>query len=101
MYINFPNQDDRGAHVNISGIGLAKYSPNASNGKALMEFLVSESAQSLYAETNMEYPVRVGVKPSSLVSSWGGFKIDNLPLDNIAKHRKMALSLLDKAQFDL
>ncbi len=101
VYINFPNQDDRGAHVNISGIGLAKYSPNAKNGKALMEFLVSESAQSLYAETNMEYPVRSGVKPSRLVSSWGDFKIDDLPLDNIAKHRKMALSLLDKAHFDL
>jgi len=99
--INFPNQGNRGAHVNISGIGMAKYAPNKENAQALMEFLVSPSAQELYAETNMEYPVREGVKVSELVASWGAFKADMLPLETIAKHRKSALVLLDKAQFDL
>jgi len=101
VYINFPNQSNRGAHVNISGIGMAKFSPNAANAKALMEFLVSAPAQQMYAETNMEYPVRKDVKASELVSSWGSFSADTLSLTTIAQHRKTALKLIDKAQFDL
>ncbi len=101
VYINFPNQSNRGAHINISGMGLAKYAPNKANALALMNFLVSEPAQKMYAETNMEYPVRPGVKPSKLVASWGEFKADNLSLETIAKQRKAALALLDKAKFDL
>ena len=101
VYINFPNQNNRGAHVNISGMAMAKYAPNKANALALMNFLVSEPAQKMYAETNMEYPVRPGVKPSKLVAAWGEFKADNLSLEVIAKHRKTALILLDKAQFDL
>jgi len=101
VYINFPNQNNRGAHVNISGMGMAKYAPNGDNAKALMEFLVSKDAQQLYAETNMEYPVRTDVMPSALVASWGKFKADALPLETIAKHRKEALKLIDQAKFDL
>jgi len=101
VYINFPNQDNRGAHINISGVAMAKYAPNTKNAKALMEFLVSEPAQLLYAETNMEYPVVKGVPVSTMVASWGDFKADGLSLEKIAKNRKAALTLLDKAQFDL
>jgi len=99
--INFPNQSNRGAHVNISGVAMAKYAPNKKNALALMEFLVSEKAQQMYAETNMEYPVRQGVAVSELVASWGGFKADELSLETIAKNRKAAIMLIDKAQFDL
>ncbi|WP_448212878.1 Fe(3+) ABC transporter substrate-binding protein [Colwellia sp. MEBiC06753] len=99
--INFPNQANRGAHVNISGVGLAKHAPNADAGKALIEFLASEQAQKMYAELNMEYPVRAGVAKSELVASWGEFKADDLSLETIAKHRKTALKLLDQAKFDL
>lgn len=99
--INFPNQANRGAHVNISGMGMAKYSPNAKQAKALMEFLVSEQAQQMYAETNMEYPVRAGVKKSAMIAAWGDFKADTLSLETIAANRKIALKLLDQAKFDL
>ncbi|ALO33958.1 iron ABC transporter substrate-binding protein [Colwellia sp. MT41] len=101
VYINFPNQKNRGAHINISGIAMAKYAPNAKNAQALMEFLVSKPAQQLYAEMNMEYPVRTDVAVSELVASWGSYKADSLPLEEIAKNRKVALKLLDQAQFDL
>jgi iron(III) transport system substrate-binding protein len=99
--INFPNQENRGAHVNISGVGIAKYSPNLDNAKALMAFLVSKPAQQLYAETNMEYPVRADVSPSKLVAAWGTFKADSVSLETIAKNRNLALKLIDKARFDL
>lgn len=101
VYINFPNQDNRGAHINISGVAMAKYAPNPKNAQALMEFLVSEPAQLLYAETNMEYPVVKGVPVSTMVASWGDFKADTVSLEKIANNRKAALTLLDKAQFDL
>lgn len=101
VYINFPNQKNRGAHINISGVAMAKYAPNSSNAKALMEYLVSEPAQKMYAQTNMEYPVRAGVEVSPLVASWGSYKADTLSLEDVAKNRKLALMLLDKAKFDL
>ena len=82
-------------------MALAKYSPNKQNAKTLMEFLVSIPAQQLYAETNMEYPVRSDVTASTLVASWGAFKADSLSLETIAKQRKTALKLIDIAQFDL
>jgi len=99
--INFPNQSNRGAHVNISGVGVAKHAPNRDSAIALIEFLTSEKAQQMYAETNMEYPVREGVRKSEMVAAWGEFKSDRLPLETIAKHRKTALKLLDQAKFDL
>ena len=101
VYINFPNQKNRGAHINISGVAMAKFAPNEKNAQALMEFLVSKPAQKLYAQTNMEYPVRKDVEASKLVASWGTYKADDLPLEEIAKNRKTALKLLDQAQFDL
>lgn len=99
--INFPNQKNRGAHVNISGMAMAKHAPNKANAVKLMEFLTSAMAQQMYADMNMEYPVRAGVSPSKLVASWGEFKADSLPLTTIAKHRKAALKLIDQAKFDL
>ncbi|WP_286233488.1 Fe(3+) ABC transporter substrate-binding protein [Thalassotalea sediminis] len=99
--INFPNQQNRGAHINISGVAMAKYAPNRDNALALMEFLISEKAQQMYAETNMEYPVRKGVPSSDLVASWGAYKADDLPLVTIAQHRKTAIKLIDQAKFDL
>ena len=99
--INFSNQKGRGAHVNISGMGMAKHSPNKSSAEKLMKYLVSSEAQHEYAQTNMEYPVRSDVAVSELVASWGAFKADSLPLTTIAKNRKVALKLLDEVKFDL
>lgn len=96
----FPNQNDRGTHVNITGMVLTKSSPNKDNAIKLMEFLTQDLAQRMYAEQNSEYPVKPGVQPSGLVSSWGEFKADPLPLSEIAKHRKTAVKLLDKVDYD-
>jgi len=99
--ILFPNQNGRGAHVNVSGMALTKYAPNKANAIKLMEYLTGDLAQGIYAKVNMEYPVNPSVEVSPLVASWGKFKADSLPMDDIAKHRKQALMLLDKVKFDL
>jgi len=96
----FPNQQDRGAHVNISGIALTKAAPNKENAIKLMEFLSEDLAQRMYAEQNFEYPVKSGVNPSGLVSSWGEFDADPLPLDKISQYRRAASKLVDRVNFD-
>lgn len=99
--LNFPNQQDRGSHINVSGAVIARYAPHKAEAQQLLEFLSSDQAQSLYANVNMEYPVKEDVAPSKLVSSWGTFKADTLPLSEVAKHRQAALKLVDKVGFDL
>ena len=67
----FPNANDRGSHVNISGMALAKHAPNKANAMKLMEFLASDDAQKIYATANNEYPVNPKVRRSAIVQSWG------------------------------
>jgi len=98
--ILFPNSHTRGAHVNVSGMVLAKYAPHKENAIKLMEFLVSDEAQKIYAEVNHEYPVKPGVDWSALVQSWGTFKPDPVSLDEIAKLRKAASLLVDETDFN-
>lgn len=96
----FPNANDRGSHVNISGMALAKHAPNKANATKLMEFLASDEAQKIYALQNNEYPVNPKVPPSDIVKAFGTLKPDTMPLENIAKYRKKASEIMDKVQFD-
>ncbi len=98
--IIFPNQNDRGTHMNIAGMALTAAAPNKENAIKLMEFLTSDQAQSMYAELNHEYPVNPAVEWSELVSSWGTFKPDNLPLVEIAKHRATASKMVDEIGYE-
>ena len=101
VYLNFPNQADRGAHVNVSGVVMTKYAKHPESAQRLMEYLVGDQAQQLYAELNKEYPVKSGVALSPLVASWGQFSADDLSLVAIAKQRAQAMTLLDEVKFDL
>ncbi|MBL1421954.1 MAG: extracellular solute-binding protein [Alphaproteobacteria bacterium] len=96
----FPNADDRGSHMNLSGVMVVKGAPNRDNAVKFVEYLSADKAQKLYAEANFEYPVKVGVEISELVQSWGALKADKLPLTTIAKHRKRASELVDIVGFD-
>lgn len=98
--IIFPNTDDRGTHVNISGAVVAKYAPNKDNAVKLLEFLASDKGQEMYADVNNEYPVKDGIPWSPLVTSWGSFKPDPISLNDIAALRKKASELVDKVGFD-
>jgi iron(III) transport system substrate-binding protein len=95
----FKNGGD-GTHVNVSGAAVAKHAPQKQNAVKLLEFLVSEPAQTLYAKANYEYPVRKGVQLDPVVASFGELKIDSLPVAEIAKYRKQASELVDKVGFD-
>lgn len=89
-----------GTHVNISGAALASHAPNRDNAVKLMEYLVSDDAQSLYARANYEYPVKAGVALDPVIDALGVMKVDPLPLSEIHKHRRAASELVDKVGFD-
>jgi len=89
-----------GTHVNISGASLAKHAPNRSEAVKLLEYLVSEDEQHLYARANYEYPVRAGVQLDPVIASFGVLQTDALRLTEINKYRKDASQLVDKVGFD-
>ena len=53
----FPNQGNRGTHVNVSGGGVAKNAPNRDAAVKFLEYLASDSAQIYFANGNNEWPV--------------------------------------------
>jgi len=93
-------QETGGTHVNVSGMAMAKGAPNPENARKFMEFLVSDTAQRIYAEVNYEYPVKPGIPVEETVASFGELKPDTLPLAEVAKNRKTASQLVDKVGFD-
>lgn len=96
----FSSAKDGGTHVNISGAAVARHAPNKANAVKLLEYLVSDEAQGLYAKANYEYPVKRGVALDPVVASFGTLKIDTLPLTEVARHRKQASELVDRVGFD-
>ena len=98
--IIFPTFEGGGTHLNISGVAMTKSAPNKENALKFMEWLTSDEAQKIYAETNYEFPVKAGVERSALVKSWGEFTADTTPLADIAKARAAALKIMETVDFD-
>jgi iron(III) transport system substrate-binding protein len=96
----FPNQADRGTHVNISGGAVTRAAKHRAEAVRLLEFLSADEAQGFYAEQNFEYPVNPKVAPSAIVASWGTFKADPIPLVEVAQERAAASRLVDRVGFD-
>jgi iron(III) transport system substrate-binding protein len=93
----FQNGD---THVNLSAVVLARYAPNKANAMKLIEWLVSDEAQHMYADLNYEYPVRPGVAVNPTIAGYGKLNADTIPLSKIAEHKKAAANLVDKVGFD-
>ncbi|MDZ7780079.1 MAG: Fe(3+) ABC transporter substrate-binding protein [Gemmatimonadota bacterium] len=93
----FPNQGDRGTHVNVSGAGVTRYADNVENAVALLEFLTGEEAQGVFAEANQEYPVHPDVPWSETLQSWGEFQADTLDLTVLGELNDSAVRIFDRA----
>lgn len=91
-----PNQQDRGAHINITGGGIAKYAPNPEAAQTLLEFLVSEEAQALYAAVNYEYSVIDDRKGPAGLPGFGQLKSDDLPIQALADNAKTAQMIINR-----
>jgi iron(III) transport system substrate-binding protein len=89
-----------GTHVNLSGVVLARNAPNKSNAMTLVEWLVGDTTQQMYADINFEYPVRDGIPINPIIAGYGKLKPDPMPLAKIAEHKKAAANLVDKVGFN-
>ena len=92
----WPNQANRGVHVNVSGAGVTNAANNRAAAVRLLEYLASSLAQAWYAKTNHEFPIRPGVESSSILLEWGSFKTDMLNLEMLGKNNQAAVRSMDK-----
>ncbi|WP_264723907.1 MULTISPECIES: extracellular solute-binding protein [Wolbachia] len=95
----FPNRNDHGVMVNISGAAVTKNAKNRENAIVLLEFLVSKQAQELYAKKNQEYPIIEGVETSDILKSWGNYSQSDLPLSELEKHLFEAVMIADECKW--
>ena len=95
--MHFPNQDNRGVHVNISGAGILKSAPNKGNALTFLEFLLSEQAQEHIVNNTFEYPVLDTVSPSTYISQFGtDFLEDQTSAGDFGKYNPDAIRLMDR-----
>jgi iron(III) transport system substrate-binding protein len=95
----WPNQQDRGVHVNISGAGVTKHAKHRAAAIKLLEFLSSAPAQNLYADENYEYPINAAVKPHGLLAAWGSFKADTVDVAAAGEFQVAAVKLMDRVGY--
>ena len=94
----FPNQSERGTHINISGGGILKNSPNPENARKLLEFLLTKEAQTHIVQNTFEYSILDNVEPHELIKKMGEFKQDlNTPVKNYIKYQSDAFEMMLKA----
>lgn len=93
----WPNQNNRGTHINISGAGVTTAAKNKENAIKLLEYMVLDDAQRWYSSTNGEFPVKPGITASPELQSWGNFKRDPVNLSILGKNNAQAVMLMDKA----
>ncbi len=95
----WPNQQDRGVHVNISGAGVTRYAKHRQTAIRLLEFLSAPKAQRLYADANYEYPANPAVKPHPLIAAWGTFKADTVDVAAAGELQAAAVKLMDRVGY--
>ena len=93
----WPNQQDRGVHMNISGAGVTKYARHRENAIKLIEFMTSAESQAWYAAVNSEFPVLKNAKVSTALQSWGTYIADPIALNILGENNRAAVELMDKA----
>ena len=98
--IFFPNQSDRGTHVNVSGVGVTKASKNSEAAIRFIEFLVSDEAQAGFPQVTHEYPIVEGAPWSGLLDSWGEFKSDSLELGILGELNSAAVTVFNEAGWE-
>lgn len=92
-----PNQTTTGAHVNISGAGVAVHAPNPENAEKLLAFLLEESSQTNFALGNNEYPIVANVAPQGPIAKLGAFREDDLPMSALGENQSEAIRIFDRA----
>lgn len=93
----WPNQADRGVHMNVSGVGVTKHARNVEHALQLMEFMASDASQAWYGDENNEYPVVPSANVSEVLGGLGLFKADDIDLSKLGENNRAAVELMDRA----
>lgn len=96
----FPNQNGTGAHMNLSGAGVAAHAPNRENAIKFLEYLASDQAQIYFSNGNDEYPAVPGVGLSEAVAKLGFFKPDDVDLSEVARNLPQAQEIFDQVGWE-
>jgi iron(III) transport system substrate-binding protein len=97
VLLAFPSLEGQGAHVNISGGGVARHSPNRANAQRLLEFFASAEVQQHIARNNNEFPASPGVHAPAPVDAWANFGAHPMPVASFAARQPEAHSLMSRA----
>lgn len=95
----FPNQGDRGTHVNVSAIALLKSSKNVEAAGKYLQFLLSPEVQAMLANGTFEHPVDLSTKLTATHRAWGEFNMDTTTFPELPKHHEAALKAFDAARW--
>lgn len=99
LALYWPNQKDRGVHVNVSGAGITAHAKHRAAAIKFLEWLSSKKAQNLFADENLEYPANPNVKPAKSVAAWGSFKQDTINVSKAGSLQGKAVMLMDRAGY--
>ena len=97
--IFFPQTNNLGTHVNISGAALTSSAKNKKNAIKFIEFLTTPSAQKIYANSNYEYPIRINMKAGSLLESWGKLSPDTKSIRKLSRYHEQAMAIIQKSNW--
>ena len=95
----WPNQNDSGVHVNVSGAGVTQHAKHPAEAQQLLEWMSQPTAQSLFAGLNLEYPVNPKVQPDPIVAAWGRFKPNIINVAKAGELQAAAVKLMDRAGY--
>jgi iron(III) transport system substrate-binding protein len=98
--ILYPNQDDRGTHIDLAGAGMAVHAPHAANALKLLEFLVSSEAQHLFTEINFEFPARADAPSNAIIAAWGDLKADDPRVAALVRNNTAAILMMSRAGWE-
>ena len=96
----FPSQNAEGAHMNLSGAGVAAHAPNRENAIKFLEYLASDQAQQYFSAGNDEYPGVPGVGLAPSIAALGHFKPDDVNLSEVAKNIPEAQKIFNEAGWE-
>jgi iron(III) transport system substrate-binding protein len=88
-----------GTHVNLTAAAIAKHAPHLVGARKFLEFLITPSAQRIFAAAELEYPVLATAERAPIVAKMGPSIADELPIDEIGRTQKAAVALIRKADF--
>ena len=97
--IYWPNQEDRGVHVNVSGMGVTRHAKNPQPAIQLLEWFSAGDAQKDLAGLNKEFPINPNIEPVPEVAAWGDFKADALNVEQVGQLQADAIKLMDRVGY--